>query len=884
LADAMKTRETSLSIHGPVHAAAASLVAELSGHLEKPLLVVTKDGAQAAQWVRDLKFFLAEAGHEMLAEQPDSDEPAVRAEAAGRVILFPELHHRPEAADDNAAVFKAHLNASLHSLKRYDQPIGVAPASFLAVRMEDPTRYDQTSIVLKSRSEIRVHDLMSHLTDTGYTRVMRVENPGDFAYRGGILDVYIPLYSLPVRIEFFGDEIVSIREFDALTQRSISRIGTVRIATALDPDEQKGNEPFLRMLDRWFGSDLIVLWLDPDDAIETLNRMVPEYTGALTRRDLPGSPGLFWDVVEETDSDNTLRFSIPARSVPEYSGNYREMVRDIRDWMDRGFTIRIVYHRESVRNVVLERMTMADLDSGDPDLWKERKRLQEPVNENAAPLFVAGLLSRGFVLPDSGTVFLTERDVVGRKRRQPWRRTDDLEEGLSFQDLRPGDLVVHVDHGIGRYDGLQRLQINNKERDFLLLRYAEDQKLYLPVDRLHLIQRYQAVSGAHPRLDKMGGAAFGARKKKVKESVLKLAAELLRLFSKREVVHGFAYPSDDSWQREFELGFEYEETPDQWKAIQAVKSDMETSRPMDRIVCGDVGYGKTEVAMRAAFKAAVAGRQVAVLVPTTILAQQHFLSFQKRFSRFPVKVAMLSRFLNPRDKKEVLGQLARGNVDIIIGTHALLSDSVAFSDLGLLIIDEEHRFGVRHKEKLKQLRAKIDVLTLTATPIPRTLNMSLLGLREISLINTPPEARLPIKTRITKFSRELIRQTILDEVDRNGQVFFVHNRVQSIYAMAELLRTLVPEVRFAVAHGQMSEHKLEKIMLQFLEKDFDVLICTTIIESGLDIPSVNTIIINRADKLGLAQLYQLRGRVGRDRYQAYALLLVPATRVITEKA
>lgn len=884
LVDTVQTSKEALSLHGPDNAAAASLVAELSNRLKKPLLVIVGDSSQAVRWVKDLKFFFSEAGEEMLTDAADSGEPAVRAEAAGRVILFPELHQRADNPDDGSQTFRAHLSASLHSLKTNTTPIGVAPVSFLAVRMEDPGGFEEQCLVLKSKSDIHVRDLMAHLMHAGYSRVMRVENPGDFAYRGGILDIYIPLYSLPVRIEFFGDEIVSIREFDALTQRSISRINTIRISTAVETGETVDNAPFIQTLPKWFGEECITLWLDPDGALQTLNRLVPEYEGTVSRSDLPGHPKMFWDLVEDTGDIESGRFTLPVKAIPEFKGNYREMVNNFRAWVDQGYTVNVVYHRESVRKVVMERMTMADLDTSDPHLWKERGHAAEAAVKTVQPEFITGLLSRGFCVPETATVFVTEQDIVGKKRRQAWRQTDALEEGLSFQDLHPGDLVVHVDHGIGRYDGLHRLRINGKDRDFLLLRYADDQKLYLPVDRLHLIQQYRAISGAHPRLDKMGGIAFRKRKKKVRESVLKLAAELIRLFSKREVVTGFAFPADDAWQREFELGFEYEETPDQLKAIHRVKSDMEMSRPMDRIVCGDVGYGKTEVAMRAAFKAAVAGRQVAVLVPTTILAQQHFRSFQERFSRFPLKVAMLSRFLNARDRKEVLKQLANGHVDIIIGTHALLGDSVRFADLGLLIIDEEHRFGVRHKEKLKKMRAKIDVLTLTATPIPRTLNMSMLGLREISLINTPPETRLPIKTRITKFNRELIRRTILEEINRNGQVFFVHNRVQSIYAMAEMLRNLVPEVRFAVAHGQMSENKLERIMLQFLEREFDVLICTTIIESGLDIPSVNTIIINRADKLGLAQLYQLRGRVGRDRYQAYALLLVPATRIITEKA
>ncbi|MBN1296142.1 transcription-repair coupling factor [bacterium] len=882
--------ETVCSGLSPVHvcgqldASGVSFVAELSQSLHRRILIVAPDGEIAARWVRDMKFFLAESGREMVSEDTGNREPAVRAEAAGRVILFPEFRGQETDAREDATIFRAHLNASLHRIQESDWGVAIVPASFLAVRMEDPGRFHSAFLELRSGADYRVHDLMNRLMESGYQRVMRVETPGDFAYRGGILDVYIPLYSLPVRIEFFGDEIVSIREFDALTQRSISRVKTVRISSAADTGQDIQKEPFFNRLSHWFGVDVITVWLDPDRIIHSLTHLIPGWSLPSGRSRLPGNPSILWDIVEDLSPSSTSAFMLPGRQISEFNGDYRAMVNAFRQWIHQGYDIIVVHHRETVRKVVSERLTVAEIELDDLPEIDRRQWRRLPQQEPVGVTFVTGMLSNGFLIESARLVCITERDIVGRKERQPWRRADDLEQGVSFQDLHPGDLVVHVNHGIGRYDGLHRLKVDGKERDFLLLRYADDQKLYLPVDRLNHIQKYQAASSARPPLDKIGGVTFEKRKKKVRESVLKLAAELLKLFSQREVVTGFSFPPDDAWQREFELGFEYEETPDQLRAIVDIKEDMQAARPMDRIVCGDVGYGKTEVAMRAAFKAAVAGRQVAVLVPTTILAQQHFRSFQKRFQPFPVKIAMLSRFLNDRDRTEVIKQIADGSVDVVIGTHALLADSVRFANLGLLIIDEEHRFGVKHKERLKQMRTKIDVLTLTATPIPRTLNMSLLGLREISLINTPPETRLPIRTHILKFNRERIREAILDEVNRGGQVFFVHNRVQSIGMLTDMLRKLVPEVRFAIAHGQMSETKLEAIMLQFLEKEFDVLVCTTIIESGLDISSVNTIIINRADQLGLAQLYQLRGRVGRDRYQAVALLLVPASRIIRDKA
>lgn len=879
-----KSSRGPVAISGSAGAAGAALVAGLSARQKRPVLIVVKNAVEAVRWTKDLKFFSAEEGMELIDDSSTNNEPGVRSEASGRVILFPEYRQRNEDSDEARATFNAHLSASLHNLSQQDNPIAVAPVSFLAVRMADPKAVSDAAIEIRSGADINVRELMQKLVSFGFERGIRVEKPGEFAYRGGILDVYIPAYSLPVRIEFFGDEIVSIREFDALTQRSISRVKTVRISGAVRSSDETECQPVFSQINDWFGRNVQIIWMEPDALIEKLIESDASLLPSESRDDLPGDSPVFWDIIETTDIESDRRFPLPIAPVPEFKGDYRKMASQFRKWTDQGTRINVVYHRESVRKVVNERLAMADLDMDDPETWKNRRVVVERLAQDAGVNYIAGTLSRGFHIPSAGIVYITERDIVGKKQRQPWQKRDDLQDAVSFQDLRPGDLVVHMDHGIGCYDGLHRLTVNGKPRDFLLLRYANDQKLYLPVDKLHLIQRYMSAGSTQPHLDKMGGVAFKKRQKKIKESVLKLAAELLKLFSRREVVNGFAFPSDDAWQREFELGFAYEETPDQMKAIIDVKGDMENTRPMDRIVCGDVGYGKTEVAIRAAFKAAVAGKQVAVLVPTTILAQQHFRSFQKRMKQFPLKISMLSRFLGARDKKEVLKQLAAGNIDIIVGTHALLADSVRFENLGLVIIDEEQRFGVKHKEKMKQIRTRVDVLTLTATPIPRTLNLALLGLREISLINTPPESRLPIDTRISKFDRKIIREAILREMERGGQVYFVHNRVQSIYAMAEMVRNLVPEARLCVGHGQMSESKLEKIMLNFLDKEFDVLVCTTIIESGLDIPSVNTIIINRADRLGLAQLYQLRGRVGRAQRQAYAHLLVPPTRVVTDKA
>lgn len=868
-------RETrTIAVAGPDGAAAASFVSALGSEVIRPMVVVVADMAAAVEWSRDLRFFGAESGKALLMEHCNEAEPVSRAESSGSVVVFPE----PAVGfgDDSRAltVFDSHMSSSLQAIMIQEHPIAVIPAKFLAVRCNRKFEFTRDTQLLQAGDEIDLSHLVRRLSDIGYQRVPRVESVTEFSFRGGILDVFIPAYTLPVRFEFFGDEIVSIREFDPLTQRSISKVQAARIIPADNRKRSMEDKPFIEMIEDWFGAEFTTIWVHPEQIIEKLIEADDGVFANVSVDQLPGHTRIMWDAIETPGISCDPCIQVDMSPSDSFNGDLRLFLVKLEQWIKAGHQIRIVYHRESVRKLVEERIVDAELDA----------RMQVRTHNHAGLEFVQGHISRGFKLNRQGWVFLSETDVVGTKKQQTWRRVDRDEPGLSFQDLKSGDLVVHVDHGIGQYQGLHRLAIEGRSRDFLLIVYSDGQKLYVPVDRLNLIQRYVAAKGVKPVLDHLGTPTFKKRKARVREEVLKLAAELLKLFSTRQTIEGFAFPPDDTYQREFEMGFEYEETPDQIQAIAEIKTGMETPHPMDRLVCGDVGFGKTEVAMRAAFKAAIHGKQVAVLVPTTILAQQHFKTFANRFRSFPIQVAMLSRFLRPQDIDVVKRGIKDGTIDIVVGTHALLADSVEFKDLGLLIIDEEHRFGVKHKEKLKQLREKIDVLTLTATPIPRTLNMSMLGLRDISLINTPPEARLPIITRVQKFDQGLIRNAILDEIARGGQVFFVHNHVQSIHALADLLRNLVPEARFEIGHGQMAESQLEKIMLRFLEREFDVLIATTIIESGLDIPSVNTIIINRADRLGLAQLYQLRGRVGRDRYQAYAFLLVPVSAKMTTQA
>jgi transcription-repair coupling factor (superfamily II helicase) len=494
-------------------------------------------------------------------------------------------------------------------------------------------------------------------------------------------------------------------------------------------------------------------------------------------------------------------------------------------------------------------------------------------------------LAGGFVWPDEGLAVVSAEEIFGvRQVRRAKAETKARIRLLDLQELKQGDLIVHLEHGIGRYEGLQKLTVEGVRNDFLALSYHDGDKLYLPVDRMGMVQKYMGVEGHTPALDKLGGKSWERVKARVKRSAEKMAGELLRLYAQRRIEKGFAFGAADGYFRDFETGFAYEETPDQLKVIDQVLDDMQQAVPMDRLVCGDVGYGKTEVALRASFLAVNHGKQVAVLVPTTILAEQHYATFRSRFQRYPVNIACLSRFRSRTEQQAIVAGLKSGTVDIVVGTHRLIQKDIAFKDLGLLVLDEEQRFGVRHKEKLKRLRSTVDVLALTATPIPRTLHMSLVGVRDISLIQTPPEFRKAILTYISEFDPDIVAAAIRRELRRQGQVYFVHNAIQSIQKMARKLQELVPEVRLDVAHGQMAEEDLERVMYRFLNRDIDLLVCTTIIESGLDIPSANTIIVNRADCFGLAQMYQLRGRVGRADEQAYAYLLIPDESLLTSDA
>jgi transcription-repair coupling factor (superfamily II helicase) len=570
-----------------------------------------------------------------------------------------------------------------------------------------------------------------------------------------------------------------------------------------------------------------------------------------------------------------VRFTLETRSAGSFRGQFRRLASELQTWLAEGFRVRPVCQDKPQAKRLGQILQEHTIETWPGENFWGSEGLQ----------ILTGDCSTGFSVPALGLVVLTEAEIFGAPRRTLRRPLYERGAALTaFTDLQTGDLVVHEEHGIGRYLGLKTLHVDAQKGDFLLLEYAEGNRLYLPVERLGVISKYLGSDGGPGRLDRLGGASWQRVKESVRAALRQMAQELIQLYAARSVLERRSFSADCPWQQEFEAAFRFEETPDQLRAIQEVKADMERARPTDRLVAGDVGYGKTEVALRAAFKAVMDGRQVALLAPTTVLAQQHWATFTERFVPFPVRVELLSRFRTPKQQKAVVAGLSQGTVEVVIGTHRLLSRDVGFKDLGLLIVDEEHRFGVSHKERLKQLRKTVDVLTLTATPIPRTLYMALSGIRDMSAIGTPPPERLPIETMVCRFDRTLIKEAIEREISRGGQVFFVHNRVQSLPSMTAFLQRLCPQARVVMAHGQMRERELELVMLRFVTGQSDVLVSTAIVESGLDIPSANTIVINRADRFGLAQLYQLRGRVGRGHAQASAYLLVPADGRVDEMA
>ena len=840
-----------------------------------------------------------------LAVSPDrdhaerlADDLAAFLPAGGTAVHLVELWDPPLPGEPLSLDAERPRQRLLEALRRGEPVIAVASAAGLVVPMPDPEWLAAVRVEFRAGAVLRLEDATARLAAAGYERVELVRVPGEMSVRGGIVDVYPPASDHPIRAEWVGDEIESVRLFDPETQLTTGTLDAAtilpaRAAAVADKAHEGPAPPTLASL----LPDAAVCVLDePDEVARQAMALVRQAAAARahaieTERILADTPlGVVpWERVAEaiasrrtaaistlrTPADRSEYTVVPMEfgTVESFAGQVEGFADQTRRWIaDRRRIVVASRQAHRVRELLAEHgVVAAAADSlGAPP-------------ESGTIAIVGQPLTQGFSLGD--LVVVTDSEILGwRRRRSRPRWFRDGARLASWTELVPGDLVVHVHHGIGIYRGLERLTMDGAARDYLHLEYAQGDALYVPTDQMALVQRYVGVDGEAPQIHRLGGTEWEREKRRVRERTREMARELLDLYAARERARGHAFAPDAPWQREMEDAFLYDETPDQRKAIEDVKRDMEAGRPMDRLVAGDVGYGKTEVALRAAFKAVMDGRQVAVLVPTTLLAQQHYAVFRERFAPFPVRVEMLSRFRSAAERRAVLEGLRDGTIDAVIGTHALLNKNVTFRSLGLVVVDEEQRFGVRHKERLKQLRRQVDVLTLTATPIPRTLHMSLAGLRDLSVMETPPEARQPIRTYIHEDDPAVIADAIRRELARDGQVYVVHNRVETIDRAAERIRRLVPEARVVVAHGQMPESQLERIMLEFIGGRADVLVCTTIVEIGLDIPRVNTILVEAAHLLGLAQLYQLRGRVGRADRQAYAYLLHPREARLTPEA
>jgi transcription-repair coupling factor (superfamily II helicase) len=867
-----------LVLGGLAGSSPAVLIAALRDRLKVPVVVITADPNQSEELADDLMELLGQAYHFQ----------------AWDVVPY-------ESNPPSVEVLASRLE-TLEALTREPSPVVTTTMRAIMQRTMPPDLLRQRTIRLKVGAKISRDDLIEKLVRLGFERLPLVEEVGQFSVRGGIVDVFPHGCENPYRVELVDDRIESIRQFDIFSQRSISHPDEAVIlprresllsgeelmaASQTSPDRAAlsllAEDPSIHGL-QWVAPlfpdkvaslldylprDAVVFLYSPEEIRHQAEQILEEARVEFDRREteeriLPPEDlyddaerlgercSLFRQLIYHPLGTGELDFGILAQEA--LSGELKRLRQRLEE-----------YARDGYRTFIL------------CDNQGQARRLGELLEDPPPALEISvGALHGGFVFPQARLAVFTDHQIFNRYRRRHrfWKFRGGAAIS-SYSALSQGDYVVHVDYGIGRYQGLEKVTVDGRNMDCLVLLYRGDDRLYVPVDQLKRVQKYIGGDAGPPSLSRLGGSGWEKIKSRTKKAIRDMTRELVQLYAVRKAKDGHAFTEDTVWQKELEAAFIYEETPDQITAIEAIKGDMESPSPMDRLVCGDVGYGKTEVAIRAAFKTVMDGKQVAVLAPTTILAQQHLTTFRDRLADFPVKVAMLSRFKTRKEQTQTLRELQEGQVDIVVGTHRLIQKDVLFKDLGLVIIDEEQRFGVAHKERLKQLRRLVDVLTLTATPIPRTLYMSLMGARDLSVINTPPKDRRPIKTEFLEFDEAAVAEAILREVDRGGQVYFVHNRVQSIQAIASLVSRIVPLARVGVAHGQMPERMLENTMLRFLRREYDVLVATTIIENGLDIPNVNTIIINRADAFGLAQLYQLRGRVGRSHHLAYAYLLTP---------
>ncbi len=917
-----------IRVSGLVPAAKALLLVLLQKASQRPLILIVSDNRAAEDAAPVLRAFCELTGI--------CDPESVVVLPTRDVLPFQNLSPHPEIQEERGvALWKIASGAA---------SIVLSPLAATALRVQPAEYYAGLARTLRRGETIDTDPLLAHLNTVGYTSTDVVDMPGEYAVRGGILDVYSPESDRPVRVEFFGDEVESIRKFDPTTQRSSDALDEVlllpltetpvtedvlgaiharlsgrRITGADEVVEQAVRAGGVTVFPGWefyagvAGADRTIFDLLPNAAVvvDEPDVLRPELeriwsrieeahersgVGNLVRpADLYLPPEDWWQKIaslggadlehlEVTRDEATGTVSFLSQPAPRFHGSVPAMIDAVKQHIGEGRRVLVaapnIGEVERLADVFTEYSASFRLGSRTRGGESYADETSYFAGEVLTSTLVKAYLPDGVILPEAELAIFGSRDlfdesetVISRPQRQRSKTSAFLSD---FRDLQVGDYVVHVEHGIGQYQGLKEINQGDGSAEFMLLEYAEGARLYVPLTRLDLIQKYRSSEGAKPALNHLGSAAWAKTKARVRRAMKDMTEELIKLYAERRASQGHAFPADSEWMREFEDAFEYNETDDQEYAIVDVKRDMESSQPMDRLLCGDVGYGKTEIAMRAAFKAISDNKQVAILAPTTVLAFQHYETFKQRFAAFPVTIEMISRFRSPRQQKEILQKTETGKIDILIGTHRLLSKDVKFSDLGLLVVDEEQRFGVRHKERIKQMRKQVDALTMSATPIPRTLHMSLVGLRDMSVIETPPKDRIAIQTVVANWDEKLIRSALEQELDRGGQAYFVHNRVDTIWEIAAKLQQLVPRARIIVGHGQMSEGELEKVMLKFMHHEADILVATTIIENGLDIPLCNTILINRAERLGLSELYQLRGRVGRSNRRAYAYLLLPS--------
>lgn len=763
-----------------------------------------------------------------------------------------------------------------------------------------PDEIQKNRIHITGEDTVDLTKLEQDLTALGYERESQIEAPGQFAVRGGIIDVFPLAEEMPVRIELWGDEIDSIRMFDAKSQRSIENISEITIYPA--SENCFGNNGLVSFLKYFPENETLLFYDEPHRLQETAETVEAEYTESLKNRADAGMKEegeeelrVFQtkDIISEMNRYSgigltTLEskcglfkvrsvYTVQAKGVNPYNNSFELLTRDLKRLKRNGYRVVLLSGSRTRAKRLAEDLRDYDLSS----FYSEDMQREVKPGEIMAAY---GYASEGYEYPMLKFVVISESDIFGRKKKKKKRKKYEGQRIQDFAELKPGDYVVHENHGIGVYKGIEKIEVEKIVKDYMKIVYAEGGVLYIPVAQMDLIQKYAGADAKKPRLNKLGTIQWGKTKSQVKKAVQIVAKDLVELYAVRQQSEGFVYGPDTVWQKEFEEMFPFEETDDQLQAIEDTKHDMESKKIMDRLICGDVGYGKTEIAIRAAFKAVQEGKQVVCLVPTTILAQQHYNTFVQRLKEFPVRIDLLCRFRSAAEQKKTIEDTKKGFVDILVGTHRVLSKDVVFKDLGLLIIDEEQRFGVTHKEKIKKLKENIDVLTLTATPIPRTLHMSLIGIRDMSVLEEAPNERMPIQTYVMEYNDEMVREAITRELARDGQVYYVYNHVNDIADVAGRIQSLVPDANVAFAHGQMKERELEDIMYDFINGDIDVLVSTTIIETGLDIPNANTMIIQDADRFGLSQLYQLRGRVGRSNRMAYAFLLYQRDKLLKEVA